>query len=138
MTARGITNGLVLAGILLAAAGSIKVMQHAHLLDADGATRGIQVVMGLTLAYMGNFMPKAVRRRNPTLQAGRAQSALRVGGWAFVLAGLSYAAIGAFAPLDSGETLSMAIVAAATVFTIGYGLWTYAFCARADRTEATH
>ncbi|MGD0191421.1 MAG: hypothetical protein ABSD74_11825 [Rhizomicrobium sp.] len=138
MITRSITNGLMLAGVLLVSAAGIKIMQHAHLIDPQGATRGIQIVMGLTLAWIGNLMPKAAARRSPTPQGGRAQSALRAGGWAFVIAGLCYAALGAFAPLDSGGTLAMAIVAAATVFTIGYGLWACALSGRANRPEVTH
>jgi hypothetical protein len=138
MTTKGITNGLVLAGVMLAAAGGIKYMQYAHLIDANGATRGTQIVLGLSLAWIGNLMPKAVARRSATEQGGRAQSALRLGGWAFVLAGLAYAVIGAVAPLDTGGTLSMIIVAAATVFTFGYAVWACAFSPRADQSEVPH
>lgn len=116
MTARPIRNGLLLAGALLATAALLKAAEHAHFVAPETAVRGGQCAIGLSLAFFANTMPKK-------FAVGRMQTALRVGGWCLTLAGLAYALLSVFAPQNIADTLSMAIVAAATAVTLGLTLW---------------
>jgi hypothetical protein len=131
MTSRPILGSLVLAGLMLAAAAIIKYGETIHLFGPDMSTRASGVTVGLMLALIANFMPKSGKPRSASASGGRAQAALRVGGWSFVIAGLAYAGISAFAPLDIASNISMAVVAAAMVFTLGYAIW----CMAAPRDQ---
>jgi hypothetical protein len=124
MTARPILRGLALGAAMLAAAAIFKIGEHRGLLGAETAARAMQVVIGLMLAFYGNFIPKNLPvLREPARTSARMQSALRFGGWAFTLAGLAYAAIWAWAPLTMAGDISVVIVAAATVAALAYGVW---------------
>lgn len=131
MTARPILSGLVQAGVMIAAAAALKYAESVHAVAPDVAARAMQAIIGLSLAFIANFMPKSVpASRGATAAGGRAQSALRIGGWAFMIAGLLYAAIWALAPLTIAGDIAIVPVAAALVVTIAYALWAYATCAR--------
>jgi len=124
MTARPILRGLALGAAMLAVAAILKFAEHAGFLGPDIAARGIQVVIGLMLAFYANFIPKNLPAlREPARASARIQSALRFGGWAFALAGLAYAAIWAWAPLPTAGDVSVAVVATAMVSALGYGIW---------------
>ena len=124
MMSKAIQNGLLLAGLMLAAAISIKISQYAHIFSSDTASRVLEVVIGLFLALYANFMPKSVpATRGPTNAGGRSQAVLRVGGWAFALAGLAFAAIWALAPLNLAQPFSTFVVVLAIVVTLGYAVW---------------
>lgn len=124
MSSRHILNSLVLAGLMLGAAAVLKYADHAHMIGADTSTRGLGVMMGLVLAFIGNFMPKSVpASRGATLAGGRWQSALRIGGWSFTIAGLAYAVVWAFAPLAMANLVSTVLVVFAMAVTFGYALW---------------
>ena len=95
------------------------------MVGADTARRAVQIVIGLVLAFYGNYMPKeTVRCRPSSRAAARWQSALRVGGWSMTLAGLGHAAVWAFAPVPFADVAAMVLVAAATVVTMAYCGWT--------------
>jgi len=120
---RPITYSLVVAAIMLAAAAGLRYADSLHLLGSDGRTRGIEIVIGLALALFANFMPKMLSKTEHSPQgARRMQSALRVGGWLFTLAGLGYAALAAFAPPAIAFPASIALVAGALVTTLGYAV----------------
>jgi hypothetical protein len=137
-----ITNRLVssvtLAAAFLAVVFGLKAAQNASWLDAETTGRIVQVLIGLSLAAYANLMPKQIgsAKRSPLVQA-RTQAALRVGGWAFSLAGLAYAALWAFAPLPFADTASMVPVAGAMVVTLGYAIWCYAACRAAGSATAS-
>ena len=118
---------LVAAGILLASA-SLRYAQGAGWLDAEGAKRAMQVLIGLGLAAYANLMPKQVGAVRSARAEARTQAALRVGGWSLTLAGLAYAGLWAFAPLPFADSASEAVVAAATAVTLGYAVWSLAAC----------
>jgi uncharacterized membrane protein len=67
----------------------------------------------LMIAYYGNTIPKVIARE------AAARRALRLAGWAFVLAGLASAALWAFAPLDAATPVSIALVGGAVVLAFG-------------------
>lgn len=117
-------SALTVAALMIAAAFTLKTVERAGWLDAETAKRVVQVLIGLGLAAYGNLMPKQVGplRRSLVAQA-RIQTSLRVGGWAFALAGLAYAGLWAFAPLAFADTASMLAVMAAVAVTLGYVAW---------------
>ena len=131
MIARPILGAVVLAGLMLAASAIIKYAEANHVIGPDTATRAIQVTIGLALAFYANFIPK----KNPTA-AQCVQSAQRVAGWAFVIAGLGYAAIWALAPLATADLVGTPLVASAIAITFGYALWAYATRPRNQNGQA--
>ncbi len=116
MTKRLTMNAIWMAGLLIAASLILKYAQHAQMISPDAAARGGQAAIGLVLVLYANLMPKRIA-------TGRRQVALRAGGWAFALAGLAYAALWMFAPLDLAWPASMAILGAAVAICFGYTLW---------------
>ena len=120
---------VALAVLILGTAAALRYAQGLDLIGADAARRTMQVMIGLILAAYSNLMPKDIGRwRASVLAAARAQSALRVGGWSMTLAGLTYAALWAFAPLGFADVASTGVVALAMLITMGYGGWTLLAC----------
>ena len=110
-------HGLVVAGLLIGSALAIVAARRLHLLGGpDLAPRLFGLVCGLVLAAYGNVIPRRLVRYEPDSgRPARRQAALRFAGWAFVLAGLTNAAIWAFAPTTDMALWSMAPIAAAVV-----------------------
>jgi hypothetical protein len=134
MTSRPILGSLVLAALMLAAAAIIKYGENTHLFGPHMAACATGVTIGLMLAFIANFMPKSSKPRSASTAGGRSQAALRVGGSSFLIAGLAYAGISAFAPLDIAADVSMVVVGAAMVITLGYAIW----CMAAPRDQSGH
>jgi hypothetical protein len=129
MITRKLAAALTLALLFLAVAGGLRYAENAGMIGPDVARWSIQVLIGLGLAFYANFMPKQIGRpRSSHLAESRAQSTLRFAGWSLTLAGLAYAALWAFAPLDFSDMASITVVAAALVATIGYALWAFTSC----------
>ena len=128
MTLKSLTPALILAGLMLAVAGGLRLADGAGLVDADMARRGIQVAIGLMLAAYANLMPKQIRRWRSARADAREQAALRVGGWSLTLAGLAHAGLWAFAPLAIADTVAMMVVAGAMVVTLGFAVWSLTLC----------
>jgi len=130
-----ITRQLVIAAgvaaAFLAIAAGLKYAQGLGLIESETARRATQIVLGLGLAVYANFMPKqlCLARVSPVAEM-RSQTALRVGGWSFALAGLIYAALWAFAPLPLADDLSMVVLVGAVVLTLAYAVWAYLACRR--------
>jgi hypothetical protein len=129
MTARPLLGGLMLGGLMLAVAAIFKYAEHAHAIAPDSATRATQAIIGLALAFYANFIPKNLPA------PGRMQSAQRVAGWSFAVAGLGYAALWILAPLATADTVSVIVVAAAMAVTLGYALW---ICTTRPRNANAH
>lgn len=128
---------IALAAFILGSALALRYAEGAGMIDADGARRAMQVLIGLMLAGYANLMPKQLGRARSTPEAeAAAQTALRVGGWSLTIAGLTYAALWAFAPLDIADTAGLLVVAAATLATLGYAVWAFTACRR-DRGAST-
>jgi hypothetical protein len=139
MTARPLVVSLAAAGLLLAAAAGLKYAESIGLIGRDMSARTIQVIIGLMLAAYANFMPKSLGSPRGSTEAARwAQSALRVGGWSFAIAGLGYALMWALAPLDIADVISMAIVMSAMVATLGYTVRAYVACRRNADPSGVH
>ena len=119
MMSKSILNGLVWAGVLIVSAVILKFAQGQHTIGHDAAERGIQVVIGVTLAIYANFMTKRPTTHGADARGGRMQAALRTGAWLFCISGLIYAAASAFAPHPLDEYLSMGAIGTAVVVSAG-------------------
>jgi uncharacterized membrane protein len=128
MDRRPLATGIAVAVVLLAVAALLKLAQHSALIGADTAARATQAVIGLMVAFYGNFIPKTLGRARSVEAERRVQRALHVSGWAFTLAGLAYAALALFAPSPIAWTGSITVMAAAIVISLGYGIWRFAAC----------
>jgi hypothetical protein len=121
MRTKQITPALITAAFMLAVAVGLKYAQGLQLIGSETAVRAIQVMIGMSLAVYGNFIPKNIA--SASCAAPRFQTPARLGGWLFALAGLSYAGLWAFAPVAVANVAAMPIVMAATVITGGYCAW---------------
>jgi len=132
-----ITTAIVIALLFLAAAAGLRYAGDAGLIGADGARRALQILIGLGLAGYANLMPKRIggAPRSPLVER-RTQAALRVGGWSLTVAGLTQAALWAFAPLAVAGPGSLTAVAGALTLTLGYALWACTACGRAPDSPA--
>ena len=117
MTTR-ITSNLALAGLLIAVSVALAYLRRHGVVGAEAPARGAMMLTGILLAVYGNVIPKSVSRLS-----AKGESLQRVTGWATVLAGLGYAAIWAFAPIEIAAIASMIAVALAFVIVIGYCAW---------------
>ncbi|MBW8303319.1 MAG: hypothetical protein K0M78_05125 [Brevundimonas sp.] len=121
---------IALAAFILGSALALRYAEGARMIGADDGRRAMQVLIGLMLAGYANLMPKQGRGAGSLLAQAREQSALRVGGWSLTLAGVAYAALWAFAPLEIADTAGLFVVAAATLLTAGYAVWAFTACRR--------
>ena len=130
---------LALAAFILGSAFALRYAEGAGMIGADGARRAMQVLIGLMLAGYANIMPKQLgaARASPRAEAA-AQAALRTGGWSLTLAGVAYAGLWAFAPLEIADVAGLAVVAAATLLTAGYAVWAFTTCRRDRGASISH
>lgn len=137
MITRKLTLSIAVALFILALAAGLRWADSAGLIGTEDARRWMQIAIGLIAAGYSNVMPKQIGRPRSSIEAEtRAQAALRVGGWAFTLAGLAYAALWAFAPLPVADIGSMAVVIAAFVVTFAWCARMRAGCRSADPASA--
>jgi hypothetical protein len=133
MTFGRTTVAVAVALVILGAAAALSYAQRPgiDLIGPDAARRTMQVIIGLVLAAYSNLVPKDVGRWGASpVAVARAQAARRVAGWSLTLAGLAYAGLWAFAPLAVADIAATAVVASATLLTIGYGAWALLACRR--------
>lgn len=124
MTIRRLAPALALAMGFLAAAVSLKYAQANGFLGDDGVQRAVQVMIGLMLAGFANVTPKRIGAQRLSLAAeARMQTARRAGGWSLTLAGLTHAALWAFAPPPIAMFGAMTVVGAGLIIAVGYALW---------------
>jgi hypothetical protein len=108
--------GLVwVGGTATVALGAIFALRLGYI-DFDKFLRVVIGINGLMIAWYGNRMPKAFVPRACVRQA------MRVGGWSMVLSGLVYAAVWAFAPIQTALTVGCGAVIAGMAVTVGYCL----------------
>jgi hypothetical protein len=135
---RPVGIALATAAAILATSALAKYLQSAGALDPETGKRMVQVVIGLGLAVWGNYMPKrfGVGGAN-ACASSRACSAVRVGGWAMTLAGLTHAVLWASAPLPVADAIATTAVVSALMVTLTYGLWTLWRCRPRPRNNAS-
>jgi len=110
-----IKSALLQAGTTLAVALAATVLHRTGVITQDTTTRVVMITIGLVVAWQSNAVPKSL-----PIGSARSQAYKRLSGWAFVLSGLAFAAVWAFAPMDHAATLSMApmLIAMVTVFVV--------------------
>ena len=105
-------TALLVALALIAGAAALRTAAHAEMVDPALSTRIVQIFIGLILVVIANGAPKQIGQARQSLAAeARVQSARRVAGWSLTLAGLAYAGLWAFAPIDIARPLSICVVA---------------------------
>jgi hypothetical protein len=134
---RRLAWAIALAAFILAAAAALRYAEAAGWIGDEGARRAMQVLIGLMLAGYANLMPKQLGRpRGSSRAEAAAQAALRVGGWSLTLAGIAYAGLWAFMPLEIADTSGLVVVATATLLTAGYSTWAFTTCRRTNGASA--
>jgi len=112
------TSNLALAGLLIAISIGLAYLRRLGVVGAETPARGAMVLTGILLAVYGNLIPKSESRLS-----ARGESLERVTGWATVLAGIAYAAIWAFAPIEIAAVASMIAILIGFVSVVGYCMW---------------
>ena len=107
-------TGLAWGGGIVALALCATFARNQGFIDQDTVLRLVIGANGLMIAYYGNRAPKAVA---PSVHA---QRIARVSGWSFVLSGLIYAGLWAFAPIPVAIWAGCGAVLAGMVVTLGY------------------
>jgi hypothetical protein len=118
MTTNRITFNLALGGLLLAVAAGLAYARKLGVVGAEAPARGTMVLIGMLLVLYANVIPKSVSQHS-----AKGQSVQRVAGWTFVLAGLGYASIWAFAPIGTAAVTSMSAVGIGFLCVFGYCAW---------------
>jgi hypothetical protein len=131
-------SNIAFALLLLAGAALYKYGQHAGWIGFDPDGRFAQAIIGLTLVMFANFIPKNLGRWRSAEAEKRAQTAARVAGWSFMLAGLAYAGVWLAAPIAIADPVSIAVVASAMVVTLGYAIWACTGRREAIPTSSPH
>ncbi|MDT9600154.1 ammonium transporter [Sphingosinicella rhizophila] len=108
---------LLWAGGLLTLALGASLARQQGLVDDDTVKRLVVGANGLLVAWLGNRMPKTIT------PSACARQITRVAGWSFVLSGLVYTGLWAFAPIPVAVVGGSGAVIAGIAVTIGYGLW---------------
>lgn len=102
-------------GMVLLALGARFAHQQGYI-DYDTMLR-IIAMNGLWIAWYGNRMPKAVAP-HPI-----ARKVARFSGWSFVLSGLVYAGLWAFAPIRVAVTIGSGAVIAGAIVALAHCFW---------------
>lgn len=118
MTTNRMTSSLALAGLLIPVSIGLAYLRRLGVVSTETPARGAMVLTGILLAVYGNVIPKSVSRLS-----AKGESLERVTGWATVLAGITYAAIWAFAPIEIAAVASMGAVVIGFVSVVGYCAW---------------
>ena len=107
--------------IVTALIGALLLISTSFALKRLGidATRALEIVTGLGLAFYSNFIPKNVAQ----VRGKRGQSVVRFTGYAFTLAGLGMAAAWGVLPIPAATPATLAIVGSALVLSFGYMVW---------------
>lgn len=111
-----ILMGLAWAGAIMLLAMGAWFAQGQGYIDRD-ATLRIVAMNGLWLAWFGNRVPKAIAP-HPI-----ARKVARFSGWSFVLSGLIYAGLWAFAPIPVAVTVGTGAMVAGVVLALGHCFW---------------
>jgi hypothetical protein len=112
-----IRHGLAWAGGMIALALGATFARKLGYIDGDTVTRVVFGMIGFMIASYGNRMPKAV------VPDAYARQATRVGGWAFVMSGLVYAGLWAFAPIKVAVVIGCGALVLGMAVMIGYAYW---------------
>lgn len=114
---KSIKSALMQVGATFVIAVVATVFHKTGVISQDTTTRVLMITVGLVIAWQSNATPKqAPTASNP------ARAVSRLSGWAFVLSGLGYAAVWAFAPIGPAALLSMIPLGIAALTVLVYCL----------------
>ena len=117
-----IRNAFFGAGLILAIALAVRLLNREGLVAEHAAERILGVVMGSVLMITGNAIPKNLKPLSSMrCDPATVQSVQRAAGRIFVLAGFIYALIWVLAPLSAASWLSTAVGVTA-ILSVG-ALW---------------
>lgn len=103
-TRRNIHRSLFAAGVSISIALAFSLGESFDIIPEAASKRAAGVLIGLILAAAGNFLPKAVIPVSArSCDPARAARAERLVGWVTMLAGIAFAAIWIFAPIDAAK-----------------------------------
>lgn len=114
-------GGIVLAaliwtgGMVLLALGAKLAFRQGYI-DYDTVLR-IVAMNGLWIAWLGNRLPKTFAPHPVARQVSR------FSGWAFVMSGLAYAGLWAFAPITVAIWGGTGAIVTAAILTLGHCFW---------------
>jgi uncharacterized membrane protein len=91
-------------------------LRHQGIIDQESVQRLVIGATGLMIASFGNRAPKTVA---PSVCA---QHLSRFSGWSLVISGLVYAAVWAFAPIDTAIVIGTAAILIGILATFAYAL----------------
>jgi hypothetical protein len=113
---KDVLGGLAWASAIIAIALGATLARKMGLMDGDAVTRLVIGINGLMIAWYGNRMPKAF------VPSAVARQATRIGGWSMVLSGLVYAAVWAFAPIQTAVFVGCGAILLGIAVTTAYCL----------------
>lgn len=122
---KNIRAALIITGAQLVGTLLLVLADKQGMISGDTTTRGVMVLIGLSLAAYGNRIPKSPDGPPPqTLPlAALRQSVLRTAGWAMMLGGLAFAGFWAFAPRDLAEVGSVVALGGSMAVMCGFVVW---------------
>lgn len=120
-----IRHALIIAGAQIVGALLLVLAKKQGLISADTTVRGAMVLIGLSLAAIGNRIPKTRDGPTPpTLRlAALRQQVMRTAGWSMMLGGLAFAGFWAFAPVDVARTGSVIALGGSLAVMCGFVTW---------------
>jgi hypothetical protein len=113
---KDVLGGLAWASAIIAIALGATLARKMGLMDGDAVTRLVIGINGLMIAWYGNRMPKAF------VPSVAARQAARIGGWSMVISGLVYAAVWAFAPIQTAVFVGCGAILLGIAVTTAYCL----------------
>lgn len=113
-----ISRGLIIAGLLLAAAAALRLLSPGHL-SPELADRLLGILMGAVVVIYANAVPKAFvpllhLRCDPVAE----QAMRRFAGWALAQGGAAYAVAWAIAPLSAANMIAAILLGTALLLII--------------------
>lgn len=114
----GIKRGLIVAGLLILAAGVLQLLSPGYL-SRDVELRILGILSGAVVLIYANLVPKALTPRmsvcgDPIVE----QSIRRFTGWTLALGGVAYAVVWMIAPIHYATALSVSVLAAAALLVV--------------------
>ncbi len=114
----GIKRGLIVAGLLILAAGVLQLLSPGYL-SRDVELRILGILSGAVVLIYANLVPKALTPRmsvcgDPIVE----QSIRRFTGWTLALGGVAYAVVWMIAPIHYATALSVSVLAGAALLVV--------------------
>ncbi len=119
----GITQGLTIASLLIAASFALKFASPAYLSPELGR-RLFGILMGLILVFFANAVPKVLTPLMSTrCDPATEQAIRRFTGWTFMIGGVAYIAAWAFAPSANVDLLAGGLLTATLLVVVARCVW---------------